>query len=222
MLYSQQNQQYNEEKQLFITAVMSIISTVIGNTDVRTMALRMFCEKFAKHIIRMFTRGRTTNSNDVKNNNSEGSASFSAQNDNNNNTTTTTNGKNIANQEEVDGSHSSSNNNNRDESNQSSLIHYNVLQQVPDAVLITFLASMSRKDVALHKKSLGALLYYAMHSRLHLFGHPPLDTRQGKLSLVRVNSAHATSTLLNTANPLYATNPNSKSTLSVAIKSGVD
>lgn len=162
----------------------------------------------------MFTEKISTSSDSVRSNtDNKGNTSFLSQNQNSAVSRfingyldvaniTTTNSRTRGNHEEM-------NPNNALQPPQLQQSH--VLQHVPHEVLITFLASMSRKDVSLHKKSLGVLLYYAMHSRLHLFGHPPLDTRQGKLSLVRVNSAQTTSTLLNTSNPLYTSTTNNNS-----------
>lgn len=72
---------------------------------------------------------------------------------------------------------------------------------ISNEVVISFLAVIARHDVHVTKKTLAHLLHDVMHKRLDVFGQPPTENRQGKLTLVQVGTT--VDATIDTTNPLY-------------------
>ncbi|KAG5482061.1 hypothetical protein LSCM1_05777 [Leishmania martiniquensis] len=72
---------------------------------------------------------------------------------------------------------------------------------ISNEVVISFLAAIARRDVLVTKKTLAHLLHSVMRMRPDVFGHPPTEDRQGKLTLVQVGTT--VDSAIDTTNPLY-------------------
>lgn len=72
---------------------------------------------------------------------------------------------------------------------------------IPNEVVISFLAAIARQDVLVTKKTLAHLLHSVMRMRPDVFGQPPTENRQGKLTLVQVGTT--VDSAIDTTNPLY-------------------
>ncbi|KAG5504280.1 hypothetical protein JIQ42_06112 [Leishmania sp. Namibia] len=72
---------------------------------------------------------------------------------------------------------------------------------ISNEIVISFLAAIARRDVLVTKKTLAHLLHSVMRMRPDVFGHPPTEDRQGKLTLVQVGTT--VDSAIDTTNPLY-------------------
>ncbi|AYU77718.1 hypothetical protein LdCL_160019100 [Leishmania donovani] len=72
---------------------------------------------------------------------------------------------------------------------------------ISNEVVISFLAAIARQDVLVTKKTLAHLLHSVMRMRPDVFGQPPTENRQGKLTLVQVGTT--VDSAIDTTNPLY-------------------
>ncbi|GET87499.1 hypothetical protein, conserved [Leishmania tarentolae] len=72
---------------------------------------------------------------------------------------------------------------------------------ISNEVVISFLAAIARQDVLVTKKTLAHLLHSVMRMRPDVFGQPPTESRQGKLTLVQVGTT--VDSAMDTTNPLY-------------------
>ncbi|XQJ26140.1 hypothetical protein NXY56_002092 [Leishmania guyanensis] len=72
---------------------------------------------------------------------------------------------------------------------------------ISNEAVISFLAAIARRDVLVTKKTLAHLLHSVMRMRPDVFGQPPTENRQGKLTLVQVGTT--VDSAIDTTNPLY-------------------